>query len=280
MARSINEIQEEIIAAKNSDSILSAELTSNSKTSIWILFTYVVAVCIYTLEKLFDIHKTEMLSLIAQQKSYRAQWYVEMAKRFQYGFALVSDQDYYDNTGVDDAAVESSKVIAFAAAEELHGGVRIKVARLTPSGDLAPVPDTEFTSFKAYMERVKPMGVRLSEYYVNTTADSLRLTLKIAYDPLLIDATGKRIDGSNDTPVQDAITDYLQNGIEFNGLFKPMRLVDYVQAVPGVDNVEIVNCEARYGTNPYAAVGLKYQPYSGYLRFINPSDLILIFEPA
>ena len=278
MARNIAYWQQVITDAKNANTTLAA-LNSTSAVAIWRLIIYIVAVCAWTLDNLFDLHKKEVTDLIAAQKIYRVKWYVEAAKSFQYGFDLLPDSDEFDNAGADDATIEASKVISFAAAEEVMNGVRIKVAKLV-SGELAPVPTGEFNAFKAYMERVKPMGIRLDEFYVNTTSDSLKLTIRIAYNPLLLDSTGKRLDGTNDTPVQDAITDYLINGIEFNGLFKPMKLEDNVQAVDGVDNVHIELVQARYGANPYADVGLKYQPYSGYLRFINPSDLTLIFEPA
>ena len=277
MARTIQQIQNEIIAAKNADNNLSS-LNSTSNVAIWRLWTYIVAVCIYTLEVLFDGHKAEVQAIIAQQKKYSLEWLAYMAKQFQYGFDLVPGTDYYDNTGIDAATIESSRVIKFAACEELMLGVRLKVATLV-NGELAPVPEPQFTAFKAYMERIKPLGLHLENYYVNTTSDSLKLTIRVAYNPLVLNSTGARLDGTANTPVLDAINDYLINGIDFNGLFKPLRLEDYVQSVGGIDNVHTELVQARYGANPYASIGLKYRPFSGYLRFVNPSDLVILYEP-
>src|ERR1019366_6918228 len=114
MARSIAQIQSAIVAAKTADGTLSG-LTSSSNVAIWLLWTYVVAVCQWTLENLFDAHKSEVNSLIATQKPHTLQWYVTMAKAFQYGVTLPSDTDVYTVVPPVDLTV---LVVQFAAAVE------------------------------------------------------------------------------------------------------------------------------------------------------------------
>lgn len=274
MARSIDTIFNELLVAKAAKAELSG-LTSTSAVSVWRLLLYVVAVGIWTMEKLFDLHLAEVRGIIASQKRGTVQWYAEMAKLFQFGDALVSDQDYYNNTGLSDATIAAKKVVAFAAATESGSSVRIKVARLN-AGDLAPLTAPQLAAFQTYMARIKYAGVFLS--FVNSAADALRLELKVYYDPLVIDADGRRIDGRNDTPVQSEIDDYLINKIAFDSYFIPTALVDALQAVDGVKLPVITDSKARYGMLPFADTGDRYLPDSGYLR-IAPEDLTITFIP-
>ncbi len=128
MARSIGEIQAAIIAAKESNPVLGTTLTSTSQAAIWKLWTYVVAVCQWTLENLFDLHKDEVTGIIATQKPHSLQWYVTMAKAFQYGVLLPPDRDTYETVPPADPAV---LIVSNAAAVELTNLVRIKAAKTT-----------------------------------------------------------------------------------------------------------------------------------------------------
>jgi hypothetical protein len=148
MARTIVQIQQEIKAAKVADSTLSG-LTSTSITAMWLLWTYVVATCQWTLENLFDAHKDEVSGIIANQKPHTLQWYVMMAKLFQYGVILPADSDVYP-TPTSDPLVA---IVKYAAAVELSGLVRIKAAKAS-SGILTQLTPTELTAFSAYMNRI------------------------------------------------------------------------------------------------------------------------------
>ena len=59
MARTVSEIQEEILRQKNQEPSLNT-LNSNSKVAIWRLWAYITAFVIWTLEKIFDEHKKEV----------------------------------------------------------------------------------------------------------------------------------------------------------------------------------------------------------------------------
>ena len=64
MARSIQDIQQEIYQSKENEPALN-ELNSTSKTAIWRLMIYIVSVAIWTLEKIFDLHKKEVDEMLA-----------------------------------------------------------------------------------------------------------------------------------------------------------------------------------------------------------------------
>ncbi len=262
MARTIAQIQKSIIDAKNADTIIgsggTSPLTSTSNVAIWLLWTYIVAVCQWTLENLFDAHKAEVNALIANQKPHTLQWYVSKAKAFQYGVTLPIDRDVYVIVPPIDTSV---LIVAYAAAVELTSLVRIKTAQLT-GGVLTPLTGGQLTSLAAYMNRIKDAGVRLQ--VTSGNADNLQLALNIFYDPLVIDEIGARIDGTDLTPVKTAINLFLDS-LPFNGLFILNFLTDALQAVEGVRIVQVVNAQANYGTTAYVPIYVEYVPDAGYL---------------
>jgi hypothetical protein len=276
MARKIDEIYAGMLVTKATYAELN-NINNTSETARYKLWMYIVAVASWTLEKLFDIFIADVLALIKSLVPGTLQWYVRKVKLFQFGQSLVTDQDYYDNTGLDEATIEARKVVKYAAAVEETNGLLIKVAGFT-SGDLAPITTPQKAALEAYIARFKYAGVYVS--VVNENADSLKLHYRVFYDPLILDANGKRLDGTNDTPVQDAIKNYLINGIEFNGYFINAKCTDEIQNVEGVTIPTLVQAQARYGVLPYGAFADYYQPFAGYLRIINPSDLNLEFIPS
>src|SRR5690606_12624815 len=96
MARTISEIQQSIIAAKEADANL-ATLNSTSKTAMWRLYTYIVAVCAWTVETLFDTLKAEVTDILDRLKPHTARWYAEKSLAYQHGFNLLPDSDKFDN---------------------------------------------------------------------------------------------------------------------------------------------------------------------------------------
>lgn len=257
MARTIAQIQADIIAAKTADTTLSG-LTSTSNTSIWLLWTYIVAVCQWTLENLFDAHKAEVSGILATQKPHTLQWYVTKAKAFQFGATLPPDSDVYALVPPADL---TTLVVHYAAAVELTNLVRLKVARLS-SGVLAPLTSAQLTALTAYMGRVKDAGVRLQ--VTSDPPDNLQLVVAVFYDPLVLDSSGRRLDGTSTTPVKDAIKTFLDD-LPFNGLFVLNNLIAALQAVDGVRIGEVVSAQANYGLTSYVPVTYEYLPDSGYM---------------
>lgn len=272
MARSITEIQDEIINRVQGDAALSS-LTNTSKVAIWRLWTYVIAVSIWTLEKIFDIFRTETDDKIAVLKPHSLRWYAAKAKIFQFGFNLVSEADYYDNTGVDETVLNTSRLVAYAAVVEQTRGLRIKVAKVMGT-ELAPLGAGELSAFVNYMNKVKDAGVKL--LITSTGADSLKLTIDVYYNPLVLNAAGGRADGVSSEPVQQAVKTYLKN-LPFNGVFVLQNLVDVLQKVDGVQVIDVKEAQAKYGALAYTAFRVQYIPDAGYLRLYNAADLQLTF---
>ena len=127
MARTINEIQEEILTERlavselsdlqvltnNEQTLLDAD--SNSKASIWRKWVYIFAFSISVLEQYWDIFKAEIETLIAQSRIHTPKWYREKALAFLYGVPLVQDKDYYDTSGMTSAQIATAKIVSNAA---------------------------------------------------------------------------------------------------------------------------------------------------------------------
>lgn len=253
MARTIAQIQADIIAKKNADATL-AGLDSPSDVAIWRLWTYVVAFCMWTQEVLFDSHKAEVAEIIKNTKPGTAAWYVMKAKAFQYGATLPVDTDVYPT--VDEDAL----IVARAAYAELPTKLRIKVAKLV-GGDLAALSGGELTALNEYLNRIKYAGVRVEA--TSAAADTLKLKLTVYYDPLVLDATGARLDGTAATPVKDAVNLFLAD-LPFNGLFIRNRLAEALAAIDGVVIADIRAAEALYAAVT-TVIAIEYTPDAGYM---------------
>ena len=142
MARTIEQINNEIIKAKESEPAL-AGLTSTSKVAIWRLWAYITAFVIWTLEKIFDEHKKEVSEALSELKPHTARWYRNKALAFQYGFDLHSETDLFDNTGKSKEEIENSKIIKYSAVTEVEIEsrliVKIATESVAPTGNLSPL---------------------------------------------------------------------------------------------------------------------------------------------
>lgn len=275
MSRTITEIQNEIIGRVQANATLTPLFTSTSKTAIWREITFVVAICIWTLDQLFDLFKKDVDETIASLKPHSLRWYSQKAKAFQYGYNLVADSDQYDNTGIDETTIEASKIVDYAAVVENERGLRIKVAK-DNGADLVALTSPQLIAFVEYMSIIKDAGVKL--LITSTAADSLKLTMDIYYNPLVLNGDGQRLDGEDAEPAQNATKNYLKN-LPFNGVFLLQNLIDQLQLVDGVLIADIKSASAKYGDLAFQSFSVKYLPDSGYLRFTNDTDLVMNFIP-
>jgi hypothetical protein len=246
-----------------------------SQASLESILFYIMAYCAWTLEAMLGVHQREVADYITRMKPHTAGWYATVAKAFQYGFGLLPDSDGFNNTGYSEDEIEASKIVKYAAVIEQGNRLQIKVAKID-NGDLAELEAGELAAFAEYMERVRDAGVPVT--ILTGAADALKLRLRIFYSPLILNYEGKRIDGTNDTPVAQAIRNYLAN-IEFDGTFVLAKLIDAIQQVEGVEipYPELVQYKFTGNGNWYD-VQVRYRPSSGYLRIAN-EDLTIIYEP-
>jgi hypothetical protein len=276
MARELKDIYNEIIAEKETLTNLKTQLTpfpdnftnllstisSGSKVAVWRLWVYLMAYAIWMFEKIQDIFKAEIETLIETTRFGTLPWYQEIAFDFQYGDALV-----YSNYRFQYAIADTTKqIIKRAAATSIGGEIRLKVAKLT-GDDPVKLSTGELAAFNAYITDLKPPGETV--LVISSDADLLKLQAGIVYDPQLINFDGSSIlDGS--FPVEDAINAYLAN-IEWDGKFNMRKWQDAIQAVPGVIDVIPGACYGKaHAAAAYDAIVNNYLSVAGYM-IIDPA---------
>lgn len=267
MARNINIIYQDILNQKALQPDL-AGITTTSRTGIFNLIAYIVAASIWTLENLFDFHKTEVNETIATKTPHRLRWYRDKALGFQYGQNLKADSEIYENIGLSPAQIQAQKIVTQAAVTEIDGRLRIKVAK---GINLTELTAPELLSFANYISKIKDAGVKI--ICDSLPPDDLKLIIDIWYNPLVLLPNGQRIDAASNNPVKDAIKAYLKN-LPFNGEYANTKLADALQAVDGVVYPHILSAQAKYGLFPYTEIDEKYIPDAGYLRLPPDSDLV------
>lgn len=239
-----------------------------------ILF-FIVASAISLVYKVFDQFKIDILSILRENKAHTSNWYATRAKEFQFGHELIEGTDQYDNSALTDEQIQAAQVVKFAAAVEADDQSILYVKVATYNNDVKqPLNSAQLVAFTAYLGRIKDAGVRIT--VVNSPADDLRLEMDIYYNPLILDNEGRRLDGSDDTPVQKAIRDYISN-LSFDGLYINQSLVDKCQVVDGVEIAELQQASSRYGAQVnYRPINARSRPYAGYYQ-ITDQNLILNF---
>ncbi|MBE8725787.1 hypothetical protein [Flavobacterium hungaricum] len=209
MARTIAEIQKEILNEKEKQSSLN-KLTSESKTSIWRLWTNIVATAIWVHEKI--VEKNALIS-----RPHTLNWYREQALNFHYGSPLTADSTngvsliwkdgsyQFDTEGIDDP--EASKIIKHCAVSEIdletvlnpgkeikeifsdyfHNKVGVVFIKVATENDgkisRIDVPNQLF-AFKEYIAKIKDAGNQV--YITSDDGDILSLKLNVYVDPLAI----------------------------------------------------------------------------------------------
>lgn len=272
MARTIQQIYDEMIAEKQSMAALNTlepnissaqtlltDLTSSSKVAIWRLMFFVMAVGIWTHEKLFDEHKDWINAKALQLIVANLPWYHTKALEFQYGDGL----EFIDGVYKYPAVNEEARLVKLVSVNEIGGQLFFKIAKLDGSGEPEPLTDPEIDAFKAYINFVKVAGTKIEA--ISRVPDLLRIQYRVYVDPLLINANGELISNPSIKPVEQAINNYCKN-LPFNGVFSITQLTDQLQQAVGVLNPVFEAASAQYGAEPFIALGDYYNPNAGYLR--------------
>ena len=254
MARSIADIQAAIAADRAARAEL-AGLTSPSATAIYKLMEYVMAVALWVHETLWDRFLADVNALIAAAPAGTPGWYAARALEFQLGDTLSILPNGKPGYA---AGTTGAKIVTRATAKEndLTGKLFIKVAKNgTTAGTLAALLPAELVQVQGYFARLRFAGTRLE--VVSRDADRLQLTATIYYDPLL------------NVPmftaaVVLAIQNYLAQ-LDFAGLIYVAKIEDAIQAVPGVQDVQLVRVAARTGTAAPTHIPRVYETAAGYI---------------
>ena len=271
MARSINDIQSEILTARLNVAELSAmevlttseqtilQANSTSKVGVWRNWVWVFAYAQFVFEQYWDAFRNEIEKRILESRIHTPKWYREKALDFLYGIPLVDGKDYYDISVLTQDQINVAKIISNAATVRViqsgYGTLRLKVVR-TVNGEYAPLTSQQLTALNVYFnEHVVDAGTLV--FPTSGNADLLKLKLDIYYDPLILAADGSRLDGTDQTPVITKTSIFLKS-IDFeNGKLVLTYLTDYLQKVPGIILPVVREAYSKYAAYDYNDVGVQ-----------------------
>lgn len=294
MARSISEIKAQICETFISQDAIRAGYGLKDKQSFDKVFSpvsleslmfYVVASCIWLLEKLFDRHREEVDARIEVLRPHTLRWYATKAKEYMRGKDLIMSDgvvvaDRYDTSGMMDQDIEKARVVKYAVATEDNTQVYIKVATRGNNGQPKPLKADDLIGLKSYLAQIKDAGVSVK--VLNEPADNMRVELVIIYDPAIL--TAQPVDGATENDDgyvtvsllhdgEDVITGAVSRVISelpFNGEYRNSDLMAAIQSIDGVKVADIIKVEAAAGgSDAYSQIIGYRRPYSGYFALEN-----------
>jgi len=189
MARTVTEIQNEIIAAKTADTTLNA-LNSPSAVAIWRLWTRITASAIETQEQLWDVFKLELEQIAREAVPGTADWLQKRVLEFQYDAASPQVISVVDGKATYPVIDASKRIITRAAiVEQVNNRVLVKVAKDDGSGGLTPLTTNEINALISYLDKIGFVGIAIDTS--SLFADRLKFTGEIFYSGEYVEATVK-----------------------------------------------------------------------------------------
>lgn len=248
------------------------------------VFFGVLALIAWTIENIFDAHKSEVTTLITQQKVPNLPFYRNLALSFQLGFNYDALTRSFINGSATADEIENSKVIKYCAVNRniVQNDVLISMKIATETGgEIVPITDEVKTAFEEFMERAQAAGDNI--VIVNFLPDILLLKYKIAYNPLVLTGNGMSL-LTGEYPVNNTIQKFLKN-LPFNGELSVQSLNQAIKETEGVNDIQDLSVESKWivpgvGYGQFQPIDISRIPRSGYYKIEDWSQIeYIIYEP-
>jgi len=256
-----------------------SELNSSSKVSIWNLWFYIIAFTANALKDLYSIHQQEMLSLIDNQKIGGLNYYRSIVLNFRDGHPF--DREILEYTGTyADEEIATAQIVKRAAIQSITNEGRkqlfLKLATEDEVGNLVKIEDEVLERISEYMQPNINAGTYIS--YFSDKADDLKMELDVYIDNTILATDGSRIDGTNNTPIPDAINAFLADkNFKFDGELVVSQLENAIKVVEGIESeaIRFEKVEASYQTPvSWENVKERYTARSGYYQLLEENLII------
>lgn len=242
MARTVTEIQDEIITNVNTD---LPSLTSTSQTALWRLWSYIVAVAIAVHEQLWDAKEVDLQAIADSAQVGTAQWLQAQALKFQYDAADPQVLTVVDFAPVYPIIDESLQIIEVAAvSQQTNRRVIVKVAKDDGGGGLTPLVTDELTAFRSYIKQIQFAGTSVS--VTSTDADRLFIQMEIFFN-------GQYVQTDVSDNIKTALNTYLRN-LDFDGVVNKNALIDVIQGVEGVVDLKMELLRGRTAADTVGSI--------------------------
>lgn len=262
MARSVSEIQTQMLDNIAADATLGTLLTSTSKRAIYRLYTYIVAVGINALEQLIDIFTVSVENTAASASPATASWLQNQILQFQYSatnpqiLQLINFAPAYPTVDATLRIISRCSVTT-----NLSNQVVIKTATGTTP---AALTTDQLSALQSYVNLIGIAGVNY--LCTSSASDKIYVQANIFYQ-----GQYSSVISAN---VQAAIVSFLAN-IPFNGKVKVSDLETVIRSVTGVNDVVLVNVRTRddstalssasYLVQNQQVIGRQWATIAGYI---------------
>ena len=260
MARTVQQIKQQMLDAKNADPTLSS-LTSTSQTAKWNLYYFIVASCIAVFEQLQDLFKVDLENIAATAAPSTPQWTRDKVLKFQTGdVAELNTTTFvieYPTLNVANQILTRCAVVTAP-----NRTVLIKVAKSDPP---TPISGSEQTELEDYLKTFMAAGIDFS--VINEDSDKMEVVANIYYNGQYSTVIS--------TNVESALNNYMAN-LPFNGRITTQSVIDAIQSAEGVITASLTRILVRRDTVAYGAGvtlynlstgidSVTYDTYSGYV---------------
>lgn len=240
MARTVDQINESILAAVADDADLSTELTSTSRRAIWRLWAYQMALAQATFEQLAELEKENIDEVVLTAPAGNPYWVQQKMFLFQYDSTtpqyvqLNTSTFAYEYPTVD----EDLQIITRCSVNRsIYNVVQVKVAKgSTPE----PLTTAEKNAAQEYIDTIGVAGINYQ--VISLLPDRLYLQADIYYK------------GQYSAVIQAnviaAVEAYL-SGIDFNGKVILTDIELAIRNVEGVNDVVLEFVQAREETTGF-----------------------------
>jgi hypothetical protein len=226
MARTVNQVYQQILAQKNSESSLSG-LNSPSSVAIYNLWMYLTAVSIVLLEQVLDIYKSDIESKIAKAGAGTLPWIRDRILEFQSGYDASYSNGVISYAITDTTAQIISRCSVTQSPDKV---VNIKVATLEPPQALS---SGQLNELKYYAGYIQFAGTQLNVTSLN--ADQLYVNGVIYYNGQLSQASVQ----ANVVAALNAYCQNLSSVQNFNGSIIIPAVETAILGAAGVQYIKI-----------------------------------------
>lgn len=229
---------------------LITQLT-NGTAPEWVLWLYNMAIQTHLTDVAIQTGIDDINDAFDTQIIPTERWYVDQAKKFQYGDTVLIDpttyQPYY-------AIIDTNKqIIESCTTREYQNKLILKVKRT----DTNILSAAELASFTSYINHIKAAGTQT--LIQNYSGDELTLNMTILYDASVSDLS------ATTTAVEAEINDYLVN-LEFDSKFLTSSLIDRLQALTGIVDPRFDSGVAVDTLGTSTSFTHEYTTYSGWAQ--------------
>lgn len=236
------------------------------------VFLYVFSFGLWLVNSLFNAHRADVSSLLANQKPHTPQWYANMGKAYQHGHELPKDDTGQVVSHVYDTIDPAAQIVKYCVAKEVGRVMVIKVAKYTSSDDPSPqkLSENELTGVKRYFSQVKDGGVVVAT--ISNDPDIMAVEAVVYYNPMLlfpdVDENGE-ITALRNSEGTDIFRERIQQTIEnlpFNGDLRKSAIESSIEDIPGADVVDVTGVFVKGSAGDYQEVVGYTTPDSGYFK--------------